>query len=134
MMNEKILIVDDDPVVQVLHKALIKKSGVSSHILTFKNGKEALNYLMEEPGNDGSYLVLLDLNMPVMNGWELLEELNGKGISCYVKVAVVTSSINQEDREKAKAYEMVVAYIAKPLNCPEEIKEILHKFVLAPSF
>ena len=61
------------------------------------------------------YMILLDLNMPVMNGWEFLEELEKTEIASQAKVAIVTSSIDSADRKKAKEFEMVEYFLSKPL-------------------
>ena len=115
MNNIKVLIVEDDPMMSFLHKELVKKKGVSSAPLSFKNGKEALNYLLSEPGASSSFMILLDLNMPVMNGWEFLDELEATEIASRTKVAIVTSSIDRADRKKAEKYEIVDSYLSKPL-------------------
>ena len=98
-----------------LHNELVKKNEVSSAPLSFKNGKEALNYLLSESGESSSFMILLDLNMPVMNGWEFLDELETIEIASRTKVAIVTSSIDRADRMKAEKYETVDSYLSKPL-------------------
>lgn len=123
-MNFKVLIVDDDATILFLHKHLIVKSGISQDPLTFVNGKEALDFLLADESED-AYFVFLDINMPVMNGWEFLEELKGKEISSRVYVAIVTSSIDKADREKANSYELVTTYLSKPFTNLHEVKEMM---------
>ena len=123
-MDYKVLIVDDDPMMLVLHKNLIMKSGVCMEPLTFLNGEEALHYLLEEPKGSSFYIMLLDINMPVMNGWQLLEALKELPIAALVDVAIISSSIDRKDREKAKEYDLVSCYLTKPFYNLEEVKNM----------
>ncbi|HXA00362.1 MAG TPA: response regulator [Cytophagaceae bacterium] len=115
-MNLKVLIVDDDGIVVFLHKTSLRKSGLSFNPLTFSNGKEALDYLLTNHNNDDTYLILLDINMPVMNGWEFLDQINLKSFADQVYVVMVTSSIYKKDRDKAMAYKNVIDFLVKPLS------------------
>lgn len=121
-MDYKVLIVDDDPMMLFLHRNLISKSGICQNPLTFLNGEEALEYLMEQPLGNSCYTILLDINMPVMNGWQLLEELREQPIAEVIDVAIVTSSIDKRDREKASEYSLVTSYLTKPFYNIEEVK------------
>lgn len=123
-MEYKILLVDDDPILLFLHQALLKKNELNYPIHTFKNGKEAWDFLKADaPGN--IYLISLDINMPVMNGWELLEELKASQIASQVDVIILTSSIDKADKIMAATYRMVVAYLEKPLFKVDKLKEII---------
>lgn len=115
MQNIKILIVEDDSMMAFLHKELIKRKGIATDPLCFKNGKEAFNFLLSQNEKNYKYMILLDLNMPVMNGWTFLEELEKTEISSKTKVAIVTSSIDRKDREKAEEFDIVEFYLTKPL-------------------
>lgn len=125
MKNNKILIVDDDPVVQFLHEQVILRSGIFTDYSTFSNGKEALHYLETAPTGFVSFLILLDIHMPVMNGWELLDKLTARKFSFSIEVAIVSSSHNEADRKKALNYEMVSAFLNKPLRNLDEIRKII---------
>ena len=126
-MNYKVVIVDDDPMMLFLHRNLISKSGVCPDPITFLNGEEALEYLMEQPLGTSCYTILLDLNMPVMNGWQLLEELKEKPISAVFDVALVSSSIDKRDRDKAFEYPIVTAYLPKPFYNIEEVRKMKNR-------
>lgn len=114
-MSPKVLIVDDDRVILFLHQIIIKDSGFSNAPVTFENGKDALTYLKEQLP-DQKIIIFLDLNMPVMDGWELLDALNQPEYLNYISVVLVTSSIDPKDRDKAKKYPMVKQYIEKPMS------------------
>lgn len=116
MNNIEIIIVEDDPVVSFLQKTLLKRHQISNDPLSFKNGKEALDFLLSDRSADKHLIILLDLNMPVMSGWEFLEKLKSLEIASRTKVVVVTSSTEKSERKKANQYDFVSAYIEKPLQ------------------
>ena len=115
MAEVKVLVVEDDSMMAFLHKELIKKKGIAESPICFKNGKEALNFILADTRKKSKYMILLDLNMPVMNGWTFLEELEKAEVSSQAKVAIVTSSIDSADRKKAEEFEAVEFYLTKPL-------------------
>lgn len=115
-MSLKVLIADDDEVVIFLQKMMVVHSGLSPEPISFNDGKAAIDYLNEQYKEGDSYLILLDINMPVMNGWEFLDAIQTMPFSNAVSVVMVTSSIDSKDRDKAKQYTQVIDYIEKPLN------------------
>lgn len=117
MGKVKVMIVEDDPMVSFLHKALVVKRNICSSPKDFMNGVEALDYLLEDSKKeqDSFYLILLDINMPLMNGWEFLEALKNCEVANRTEVIIVTSSPDREDREKARNCKLVTDYIEKPL-------------------
>lgn len=125
-MDFKVVIVDDDSVVLFLHNLLIEKSILPSAEGSFKNGKEALDYISHDGVHQTPYLVLLDINMPVMNGWDFLEAIQKTDFKDNVYVAMVTSSINSNDVEHARQYPQVIDYLEKPL-CKESCEELYAK-------
>jgi len=71
MNRKKILIIDDDPIILFLHEAILEDIAPNAEFLSFENGKLAKEYIL---GHDEyEFLLFLDINMPVMNGWELLQ-------------------------------------------------------------
>ncbi len=115
-MSFETLIVDDDALIVFIHKKLVAKNGFPSEPKTFLNGQTALDYLLSESSSDSQYLVLLDINMPVMTGWELLDKIQNQPIAQRVKVAMVTSSVDRSDKVKAEAYPQVVSFLEKPVT------------------
>lgn len=115
-MEFKILIVDDDSIVLFIHKQRIRNSGFQCDPLLFRNGKEALDYLIGDDSPLTTKILLLDINMPVMDGWALLDALKEHTFAGKITVAIVSSSINQSDKQKASQYPRVVAYFEKPLT------------------
>lgn len=112
-----ILIVDDDDIARYLMKSVIKSVIQENHILTANNGQEALSVLNQacSAGNCPE-LVLLDINMPVMNGFEFLQELQNTSMIRYtMKIAILTSSSNPIDYLMAQEYP-IIAFLEKPLT------------------
>lgn len=123
-MNTDIVIIDDDAVVLILHKILIQKSPLSSPLYCFDNASDAYSYLYNRQSKN-PILVLLDINMPEMSGWDFLDRISNEDCDDQnVWVVMVTSSINSSDREKAENYPQVIDYLEKPLS--REACEQLH--------
>jgi CheY-like chemotaxis protein len=118
-------IIDDDNVYINLVKKIIDIKKLSDNLLIFKNGQEALDYFTAiiENLNEEAFpeIILLDLNMPVMDGWNFLKEFTAlqppKHLKCTLYI--VSSSIDPYEIEKAKSFELVTDYLIKPLNLQE---------------
>lgn len=108
----KILIIDDDPLTNKFNELIIRKLHPEVEVTSLLSGKEGLTYLNNN--SDRPKLVLLDLNMPVMNGWELLNELAKSNVE--INIILVTSSDDPHDRKKAEQYPLVKDYLVKPLS------------------
>ncbi|OYX81502.1 MAG: response regulator, partial [Flavobacteriales bacterium 32-34-25] len=111
-MLDLILCVDDDPITLMLCKKVITKASFSDAIITAKNGEEALQYfnsIINKEGNKLPNLIFLDLNMPVMDGWEFLDNFSTNKYSEVnkTKIVVLSSTIDPEDLQKSKKYPMV---------------------------
>ena len=127
-MLERILCVDDDPITLMLCKKVIQKSEFSKEIDTAVNGEDALRYFDGLIASLGDYpqLIFLDLNMPVMNGWEFLDAFSKKKYLdrfTDTKVVVLSSTIDPHDIDKSKEYPMVIEFLSKPITT--EILSIL---------
>lgn len=125
--NIKVVVVDDDAVVLFLHKNIVEQSELPSPALFCKNGQEALEIISAEEYQNTHFLVLLDINMPVMNGWEFLEEIQKEKFRNKIRVAMVSSSINSRDIIKAHTFPQVIKYLHKPLmrnDCDELSQEM----------
>jgi CheY-like chemotaxis protein len=126
MMLDLILCVDDDPITLMLCKKVISKTTFSNEIVTAQNGEEALQYLNSiKPKDNASnskrqpQLIFLDLNMPVMGGWEFLDCFSGIDYSDFnttTNVVILSSTIDPEDLEKANKYPMVIDFLSKPIT------------------
>lgn len=120
-MLTRILCVDDDPITLMLYKMVIKKSEFAHNIETARNGEEALVFfdeLSKDTQADYPQIIFLDLNMPVMGGWEFLDHFNTERYSAFgdIKVIVLSSTIDPNDIEKSKTYPMVIDFLSKPIS------------------
>lgn len=122
-------VVDDDPLYNFGIKKLFEYSSFSEDNLFYKNGQEAIEGLSEivEKGLTLPNVILLDINMPIMNGWQFLEEFKNREMDIYgIRIFVVSSSINQDEIDRANAYDCVNGYIFKPLTM-DKIKDLKEK-------
>lgn len=120
-MLDKILCVDDDAITLMLCKMVIAKNSFSNEIATTNNGVEALNYFKMLKNNSlekAPQIIFLDLNMPVMGGWEFLDCFSTEEYSDFnsTKTIILSSTIDPEDLEKSKKYPMVIDFLSKPIS------------------
>lgn len=125
-MNKEILLVDDDAVTNFVNQTIMESKFPGIPIKLFYNGSVAMQYILKN--TDKNFLVFLDLNMPVMSGWEFLKALEGKKAELNIEIHILTSSIDPGDQEHAAKFPLVSSFLVKPLD--ETILEgILHKIV-----
>lgn len=111
----EILLVEDDDVVSRLNRFAVENL-VENDVVILENGKKAIEYLEKNLPANKTILMLLDLNMPVMNGWQFLEALHVKEFSEKVFVFILTSSSYNDDYIKSRKYGRVKGYYTKPLT------------------
>jgi len=115
----KVLLVDDDSINNYLSQEIISEAKIAEEVVLLTDGQQALDYLEElnanAPDPSINLLILLDLNMPVMDGFEFMEALNSLEIRLDYVIVILTSSDNQRDLEKIKAYK-IHDFISKPIT------------------
>lgn len=117
---KNVLLIDDDHGFNFLNSRLLKKLNIIDNIHVCSSGVSALRRLEELYQQNGEVpdLVLLDIRMPIMDGFAFLKALETlpSGIRDRVKVAMLTSSVNDEDFTRSFQFPQVVDYIEKPLD------------------
>lgn len=136
MKEISIMIIDDDEVDRYLLKRLIKKSNLPHKIFEAVNGKDARDFLEDYDVQKNKFgegfpplLIFLDINMPIMGGFEFLEcfsILREKSTAYQTSVfTMFSSSEREEDKAKARSYGFVKGFISKGAVTKEKIKDIL---------
>lgn len=125
----RILLVDDDDVTNFLSKELLRLNLPNIITYTTQNGQEALHFLAEQSSNTLPHVILLDINMPVMDGWDFLYafetlRLQNEELEKII-VFMFTSSVYHEDINKAKSFSSVKNIYSKPLD-EKNISEIIN--------
>lgn len=117
---KNIALIDDDDTFVFLTKKVIEQTNLVEQIKVFGNGRDAINFLKENSGNPDLLpeIILLDLNMPIMDGWQFLEDyiLLKPKIGKKITIYIISSSISPHDIERAKGINAVSDFIIKPVT------------------
>lgn len=122
-----VLLVEDDPITIMVCDRIIKMTRFSGKVTSCENGKIAMDYLSSLKKNETlPKIIFLDINMPVMNGWDFLEEFEKirNDFDELPRIYLLSSTVDPEDYKKAKNFTLVENFISKPLS-----KEALEKIV-----
>ncbi len=112
------LLIDDDEATNYINQTFIRKSGHCEEITAIEDAEKALNYLESVNESSRPSVILLDINMPRMNGWEFLDaymelpEDKIKGIQIYM----LTTSMNPNDQNKMETHQLLNGFFHKPLT------------------
>lgn len=125
-MKNTILIIDDDLIVRMITQQMIKIVDESVFCKSFENGALGLSFLETLENTSDEFMILLDINMPVLDGWGFLDGLEkiSEKIISRLTIYVVTSSTDENDKRKANSYKTVKKIFKKPLT-KQDIIEIL---------
>lgn len=122
-MIRKVLCIDDDQITIILCDLVIKKSAFADQVLTAFNGREGIQWFSNHfktkaPLEEAPNIIFLDLNMPIMNGWDFLQEYEMKYADRLpdTKVVIVSSTVNPEDFSRANKHPLVIDFIHKPMT------------------
>ena len=115
-MTLDVLSVDDDKLVLFIHQRIMKHSQFSTFPKAFEDGYDAINYIAKEKSHSLKFLIFLDLKMPSLDGWGILEELERQRLDEFCYVFVLTSSIDYRDEERVKKHTCVLGFLEKPLS------------------
>jgi CheY-like chemotaxis protein len=128
-----ILLVDDDEPTNFLNQMVLEELNITKHIQIAQNGQEALSYLAKTGSGDKGFplpeLILLDINMPAMNGWEFLQHYAQlpETQKANVVIVMLTTSLNPDDRSKAEEISEVTGFETKPMTA-DKIRHLLKSY------
>lgn len=119
-------IIDDDPIFIFAAKRVLKSSNLCDNFAVYNNGLEALNSIKPCVSSDDELpdVIFLDINMPIMDGWQFLDEFIKLKFNKLITVYIVSSSVDPADIKKSKSYSVIDDFLVKPLK-----KTTLHKAV-----
>lgn len=123
---DAIFLVDDDPINNLINRRLLGKTGICSRIEEFQGGQDALEKI-KDLNPDDNLLIFLDINMPVLNGWEFLNRYLETYPDRVDKIVILSSSIDFQDRQRAEEYSIVSGFLEKPLTI-EKINSQMEKY------
>ena len=113
-----IIIIDDDPICQLIDRKVIHRCDPDCIIIPFLDPEIAVDYFVTHQ-NDEELLpdvVLLDLNMPQLDGWQVLDRLGMLDLKKDIYIQMLTSSVDPKDKTKASQYELISSFESKPLS------------------
>lgn len=125
--DKTICIIEDDPNYLMLTRKMIEFTSLFKEVLTFRNGKQAFDGLKEWNAKNGTFpeIILLDINMPIWDAWDFLDEFSKDLGPWQGLIYIITSSIDKVDETKASEYSLVKGYLKKPVSF-EKIIEIFN--------
>ena len=115
-----IMLVDEDEIDNIINQKIIEANNFAEGIIVYQAGQEALDYLKENYTKAEALpdLIFLDINMPVMDGFQFLEEFEKLPGPVHekIKIIMLSSSISPRDIDRAASNRFVIKYLNKPLN------------------
>lgn len=118
--NMKILLVEDNDLDVIIVQRLLKKMNLSFPVVRARNGEDALAILRPDPDNSAlvpPFTMIVDINMPRMNGFELLDEIVDDPVLSQVPIYIMSTSDSEYDKTRAKCYR-IRGYVVKPVTAP----------------
>lgn len=115
-MYSKVAIIDDDPINNLICEKVIQRKAFAEEVISFLSAVDALDWFcglkpVERPG-----LIFLDINLPYMDGWEFLTHLNERLPDHGTCIYILSSSVSEDDQEKARTHPSIAGFLVKPLT------------------
>ncbi|MEO0898846.1 MAG: response regulator [Bacteroidota bacterium] len=117
---KSVMLVDDNEIDNIINEKIIEANSFAENILVFQTGQEALDYLKDKQDKEQELpeIVFLDINMPIMDGFQFLEDFEqfSEMVLDKCKIIMLSSSISPKDIDRAASSRYVKKYLNKPLN------------------
>ena len=114
------ILIDDDPVNNMLSEIIIEEVFPDARIVAFTDPKAGLDHVLiqRNPNIEGKCILFLDLNMPIMSGWDFMDQFEKSEISTrhQLEIYILSSSVNPADLDRAKKNPFIRDFIEKPLT------------------
>lgn len=115
-----VLLIEDDPITIMVCDRIIKMTGFAEQVQSKENGQEAIKYIKSIIEDETTFpeIIFLDINMPVMNGWDFLQEFDAlkSKIPALPRIFILSSTVDPEDYKRAEEFDTVAGFISKPLT------------------
>lgn len=115
-MYGKVTLIDDDPINNLICEKLIQRQGFAEQVNSFISANEGLQWLCDLNPDQYPGLILLDINLPTMDGWEFLSQLEVRLPEQKICIYLLSSSVSQIDQQKAAVHPLLTGFLMKPLN------------------
>lgn len=116
---KKLFFIDDDHATNVYHKIIVKRADVCEEAVFFDSAEEALEKYIELKKDPKAILpdyIFLDINMPIMDGWQFISEFERLEINTQQVIIMLTTSLSNSDKEKANQFDFVQGFWNKPMK------------------
>ncbi len=118
-MYGKVTLIDDDPINNLICEKLIQRQGFAEQVNSFTSASEGLQWLCDLNPDQYPGLILLDINLPAMDGWEFLSQLEVRLPVQEICIYLLSSSVSQKDRQKAADHPLLSGFLIKPLSAAQ---------------
>lgn len=111
-----VMLIDDDPINNLICQNLIYKTGFAAQVIALPSARQALQWFRQQEPQDWPELILLDLNMPELSGWEFLERFAAEQPQARLPIYILSSSVSEADQRRADVHAQIQGYLIKPLT------------------
>jgi len=124
-MYKHVLVIDDDPINNLICEKVMERLHFAEQIHSFLSAVEALTWLKQSAADNPVDFIFLDINLPVMDGWEFLRQVEASPeLACErFQIHILSSSVSGEDQSKAQEHPLIHDFILKPLTL-EKLHEL----------